>query len=106
RSAPFSARIIHQTGAAQHSEIAEEFGKTGLDGEVVPFIQDMPGAFARSDVVVCRSGAGAVAELAAAGKPAILVPFPFATDNHQQKNAEALLRANAARMMLDRDLNG
>src|SRR5947209_2194080 len=87
RSAPFGVRLIHQTGAAQHAEIAAEFGNTGLDGEVVPFIQDMPGAFARSDVVVCRSGAGAVAEIAAAGKPAILVPFPFASDNHQQKNA-------------------
>jgi UDP-N-acetylglucosamine--N-acetylmuramyl-(pentapeptide) pyrophosphoryl-undecaprenol N-acetylglucosamine transferase len=106
RSAPFAVRLIHQTGAAQHSELAAEFAKTGLDGEVIPFIQDMPGAFGRSDVVICRSGAGAVAELAAAGKPAILVPFPFATDNHQQKNAEALVRAGAARMMLDRDMNG
>jgi UDP-N-acetylglucosamine--N-acetylmuramyl-(pentapeptide) pyrophosphoryl-undecaprenol N-acetylglucosamine transferase len=106
RSAAFTVRLIHQTGPAQHAEIAADFAKTGLDGDVVPFIQDMPGAFARSDVVICRSGAGAVAELAAAGKPAILVPFPFATDNHQQKNAEALLRAGAARMVLDRDMNG
>jgi UDP-N-acetylglucosamine--N-acetylmuramyl-(pentapeptide) pyrophosphoryl-undecaprenol N-acetylglucosamine transferase len=106
RSAPFAVRLIHQTGAAQHSEIAAGFATTGLDGEVVPFVQDMPGAFARSDVVICRSGAGAVAEVAAAGKPAILVPFPFAADNHQQKNAEALVRAGAARMVLDRDMNG
>jgi UDP-N-acetylglucosamine--N-acetylmuramyl-(pentapeptide) pyrophosphoryl-undecaprenol N-acetylglucosamine transferase len=106
RSAPFSVRFIHQTGPAQHAEIAADFAKTGLDGEVVPFIQDMPGAFARSDVVVCRSGAGAVAELAAAGKAAILVPFPFAADDHQRKNAEALVRAGAARMVLDRDMNG
>jgi len=106
RSVPFALRLIHQTGPAQHTEIAADFAKTGLDGEVVPFIQDMPGAFARSDVVICRSGAGAIAELAAAGKPAILVPFPFATDNHQQKNAEALVRAGAARMVLDRDMNG
>ncbi len=106
RGARFAVRLIHQTGAAQHAAIAADFAKTGLDGEVVPFIQDMPGAFARSDVVVCRSGAGAVAELTAAGKPAILVPFPFATDNHQQKNAEALVRAGAAHMVLDRDMNG
>jgi UDP-N-acetylglucosamine--N-acetylmuramyl-(pentapeptide) pyrophosphoryl-undecaprenol N-acetylglucosamine transferase len=106
RSAPFAVRLIHQTGAMQHAEIAAGFATTGLDGEVVPFVQDMPGAFARSDVVICRSGAGAVAEVAAAGKPAILVPFPFASDNHQQKNAEALVRAGAARMVLDRDMNG
>ena len=60
----------------------------------------------RGGPVVCRSGAGAVAELAAAGKPAILVPFPFAADQHQLKNAEAFVRAGAASLILDRDMNG
>ena len=56
---------------------------------MVPFIDDMPAAFARADLVICRAGAGAVAELAAAGKPAILVPLPTAADEHQLRNAEA-----------------
>src|SRR5579863_4470585 len=86
--------------------IASEFGGTGLSGEVFEFIRDMPGAFAQADFVVCRAGAGAVSELAAARKPAMLVPFPFASDQHQLKNAEAFERAGAARMSLDKDWNG
>ena len=106
RSAPFRIRFLHQTGARAHEEIAKRFAESHLDGEIIPFIHDMPAAFARADIVVCRSGAGAVAEVAAAGKPAILVPFPFAADNHQQKNAEAFQRAGAACLVLDRDLTG
>jgi len=66
----------------------------------------MAGAFAQADLVVCRSGAGAVSELAAAGKASVLIPFPFAADQHQLKNAEAFERAGAALMSLDRDWNG
>jgi|LNFM01.1.fsa_nt_gb UDP-N-acetylglucosamine--N-acetylmuramyl-(pentapeptide) pyrophosphoryl-undecaprenol N-acetylglucosamine transferase len=68
---------------------------------VTPFLNDMPGAFAAADLVICRAGAGAVAELAAAGKPAILVPYPYAADDHQAKNAQALERKGAARMIRD-----
>ena len=77
-----------------------------MEGEVVPFIPDMPAAFAAADVIVCRSGAGAVAEVAAAGKTAILVPFPFAADQHQLRNALALSKAGAARMVPDAEMNG
>ena len=73
---------------------------------MVPFIADMPAAFAEADLVVCRSGAGAVSELAAAGKPSILVPFPFAADDHQTRNAEALERGGAARLVRDAEMNG
>ncbi len=66
----------------------------------------MPAMFAQADLIVCRSGAGAVAELAAAGKPSILIPFPFAADQHQLKNAEAFERAGAARLFLDREWTG
>ena len=66
----------------------------------------MPAAFEAADLVVCRSGAGAVSELAAAGKPAILVPFPFAADDHQTRNAEAIERAGAARLVRDDQMNG
>ncbi len=99
-------RLIHQTGSPMFSVLQSEFRETGLSGEVAEFIQDMPGAFAQADLVVCRSGAGAVSELAAAGKPSMLVPFPFAADQHQLRNAEAFARAGAARMSLDRDWNG
>jgi len=72
----------------------------------VAFIGDMPAAFAQADLVVCRSGAGAVSELAAAGKPSILIPFPFAADDHQTKNAEALERAGAAIRSSDKEWTG
>src|SRR5208283_1926251 len=99
-------RLIHQTGAGEHEQLAKEFAASGLQGEVVPFIPDMASAFARSDLVVGRAGAGAVAEIAAAGLPSLLVPLPFAADDHQRKNAEALAEAGAARIVLDREMTG
>jgi UDP-N-acetylglucosamine--N-acetylmuramyl-(pentapeptide) pyrophosphoryl-undecaprenol N-acetylglucosamine transferase len=99
-------RFIHQTGLPMHEALEMDFAKAGLQGEVVPFIGDMPGAFARADLVICRAGAGAVSELAAAGKPSVLVPFPFAADDHQLKNAQAFERAGAAILSLDREWTG
>jgi len=98
--------FLHQTGVAVHEEIAAAFAQSGLRGEISAFIQDMPAAFAEADLIVSRSGAGAVAEIAAAGKPSILAPFPFAADDHQLKNAQAFARAGAARVILDRECNG
>ncbi|MBZ5577770.1 MAG: undecaprenyldiphospho-muramoylpentapeptide beta-N-acetylglucosaminyltransferase [Acidobacteriia bacterium] len=106
RKAGFPVRIIHQSGPAGFEELRDAFAQSGLPGEVVPFIRDMPAAFAEADLVVCRSGAGAVSELAAAGKPSILVPFPFAADDHQTRNAEALERGGAARLVRDADFRG
>ncbi|MEK7405039.1 MAG: undecaprenyldiphospho-muramoylpentapeptide beta-N-acetylglucosaminyltransferase [Acidobacteriota bacterium] len=106
RAAGLPARMVLQTGTAAHAEFQRDFAAAGLAGEAVPFIDDMPAAFASADLVVCRSGAGAVAELAAAGKPSILVPFPFAADQHQLRNAEAMARAGAARLVLDSEMNG
>lgn len=106
RQSGLSVRFIHQTGTAMFESIAAGFRESGLAGEVAPFITDMPAAFAQADLIVCRSGAGAVSELAAAGKPSVLIPFPFAADQHQLKNAQAFERAGAARMSLDRDWNG
>src|SRR6202011_2981118 len=106
REAPFRVRLLHQTGVSMYESIANEFAQTGLEGEVVPFLADMPAAFARADLIVCRSGASTIAEVAAAGKPSILVPFPFAADQHQLRNAEALARAGAAALVLDADMQG
>lgn len=106
RSSRAPVRIVHQTGAATYEETAAAFASAGIDGRVTPFIDDMPAAFAGADLVVARSGAGTVGELAAAGKPSILCPFPFAADDHQTKNAEALARGGAARLIPDAEMNG
>lgn len=96
-------RITHQTGTAMYEPIRAGFLQTGLAGEVCEFISDMPAAFARADLIICRAGAGAVAELAAAGKAAVLIPFPFAADDHQLKNAQAFDAAGAAMLCLDKE---
>jgi UDP-N-acetylglucosamine--N-acetylmuramyl-(pentapeptide) pyrophosphoryl-undecaprenol N-acetylglucosamine transferase len=106
RQSGFPLRFILQTGQASFDELQREFAASGITGDVRPFIDDMPAAFASADLIVCRAGAGAVAELAAAGKPAILVPFPYATDDHQLHNAEVFERAGAAKLVLDRDWAG
>jgi UDP-N-acetylglucosamine--N-acetylmuramyl-(pentapeptide) pyrophosphoryl-undecaprenol N-acetylglucosamine transferase len=106
RGSGLPVRFIHQTGLPTFEQIQTEFAATGLPGEVSAFIQDMPRAFAEADLIVCRAGAGAVAELAAAGKPSILIPFPFAADDHQLKNAEAFERAGAAQLFRDHDWTG
>jgi UDP-N-acetylglucosamine--N-acetylmuramyl-(pentapeptide) pyrophosphoryl-undecaprenol N-acetylglucosamine transferase len=106
RNAGFQVRIVHQTGAAAFEQVRDAFAQSGLEGEVVRFISDMPAAFAEADLIVCRSGAGTVSELAAAGRPSILVPFPFAADDHQTRNAEAMQRGGAARLVRDAEFNG
>jgi UDP-N-acetylglucosamine--N-acetylmuramyl-(pentapeptide) pyrophosphoryl-undecaprenol N-acetylglucosamine transferase len=106
RRAGLPVRIVHQTGASGFEEIRDEFARSGLEGEVTRFISDMPAAFAAADLVVCRAGAGTVSELAAAGRPSVLVPFPFAADDHQTRNAEAMQRGGAARMVRDAEASG
>jgi UDP-N-acetylglucosamine--N-acetylmuramyl-(pentapeptide) pyrophosphoryl-undecaprenol N-acetylglucosamine transferase len=90
--------IIHQTGERDYNEAQAAYLAAGGSAEVYPFIDDMPSTFARSDLILCRSGASTVAEVMAAAKPAIFVPFPRAADDHQKRNAEALERAGAAIM--------
>src|SRR5215467_7245808 len=95
REAP-GIHIIHQTGERDYNDALAAYKPLGEAAEVFKFIEDMPGAFARADLVVCRSGASTVAEIAAAGKPAVFVPFPRAADDHQRRNAEAMEQAQAA----------
>jgi UDP-N-acetylglucosamine--N-acetylmuramyl-(pentapeptide) pyrophosphoryl-undecaprenol N-acetylglucosamine transferase len=97
-------KIIHQTGVKELEETQFGYEKAGFPGEVSAFIDDMPSAFARADLIVCRSGASTVAEITAAGKPAIFVPFPRAADDHQTKNAQALAKAHAAVLMPQSEL--
>ncbi|MGA7398428.1 MAG: undecaprenyldiphospho-muramoylpentapeptide beta-N-acetylglucosaminyltransferase [Candidatus Sulfotelmatobacter sp.] len=105
RQAP-GIHIIHQTGERDYNDALAAYGELGESAEVFKFIEDMPGAFARADLVVCRSGASTVAEIAAAGKPAIFVPFPRAADDHQRVNAEALARSGAAVVVEESKLEG
>lgn len=99
-------RLIHQIGSRMYSELAPKFNESGMPGEVAEFITDMPRAFAEADIVVSRAGMGAVSELAAAGRPSILVPLPGASDQHQLRNAQAFERGGAARLVLDREMTG
>jgi UDP-N-acetylglucosamine--N-acetylmuramyl-(pentapeptide) pyrophosphoryl-undecaprenol N-acetylglucosamine transferase len=97
-------RIIHQTGEKDYLVASTAYLNSDIAAEVSPFIDEMPHAFARADLVLCRSGASTVAEITAAGKPAIFVPFPHAADDHQRRNAEALVRAGAALMIVESEL--
>ena len=97
--------IIHQTGEREYNQAQAAYLRTGISAEVHPFIDDMPGAFAQADLLLCRSGASTVAEVTAAGRPAVFVPFPKAADDHQTRNAEALVRAGAAELIEETDLN-
>jgi UDP-N-acetylglucosamine--N-acetylmuramyl-(pentapeptide) pyrophosphoryl-undecaprenol N-acetylglucosamine transferase len=106
RDSSTRVRLIHQSGAAEQEECQRALRESSVDGEVTAFLRDMPGAFAQADLVVSRSGAGAAAELAAAAMPSVLVPFPFAADNHQLRNAEAMAAAGAARVVEDTDMSG
>lgn len=96
--------IIHQTGERDYNEAQAAYLAAGGSAEVYPFIDDMPSTFARTDLLLCRSGASTVAEVMAAAKPAIFVPFPRAADDHQKSNAEALERAGAAIMAEEKSL--
>lgn len=106
REAALPVRFIHQCGAAAAGGLEAGFAASGLRGEVQAFLPDMPAAFARADLVVGRAGANATAELCAAAKPSVLVPFPYAADDHQRKNAQALASGGAARLVPDAEMNG
>ncbi|HZE28148.1 MAG TPA: undecaprenyldiphospho-muramoylpentapeptide beta-N-acetylglucosaminyltransferase [Terriglobales bacterium] len=98
--------IIHQTGERDYSDAQSAYQRAGLDAEVSAFINDMPTIFARADLLVCRSGASTVGEVAAAGKPSIFIPFPRASDDHQKVNAQALEREGAAVLLEEANLTG
>jgi len=96
--------FIHQTGEADYNAVKAVYGDQWAASEVCAFIDNIVEAFSRADLVVCRAGATTVAELAAAGKASILIPYPSATDQHQLQNARALERAGAACVIEQKDL--
>lgn len=107
--------VWHQAGKAHIADAQQAYLAKGFEIEInqlsssniklVDFIQDMPNAYAWADIVICRAGALTIAELAAAGVPSILIPYPYAVDDHQTKNAEYLVKAGAAMLIQERDLN-
>jgi UDP-N-acetylglucosamine--N-acetylmuramyl-(pentapeptide) pyrophosphoryl-undecaprenol N-acetylglucosamine transferase len=97
--------IVHQTGERDYNDAQAEYANLSGSVEAYRFIDDMPGRFAQADLLICRSGASTVAEVTAAGKPAVFVPFPRAADDHQKRNAEALERAGAAVMLEESKLS-
>ena len=93
-----NVRITHQCGAAHEADARRLYAGLGLEAraQVLPFIADMPQALAEADLVIARSGASAVSEICAIGRPSLLVPYPFASGDHQRVNAESLVREGAA----------
>jgi len=96
--------LVHQTGERDVEMVREAFRRAGLQAHVEPFFYEMDREMSRADLLVCRAGATTLAELTAAGRPAILIPLPTATDDHQRKNADVLRRAGAVEVIDQRDL--
>jgi UDP-N-acetylglucosamine--N-acetylmuramyl-(pentapeptide) pyrophosphoryl-undecaprenol N-acetylglucosamine transferase len=97
--------IVHQTGEADYDETRAGYRAAGWEGvEVTPFITDMAAAYAAATLVICRAGATTLAELTACGRPAVLVPYPYAAGDHQAANARAMAERGAALMMEEREL--
>jgi UDP-N-acetylglucosamine--N-acetylmuramyl-(pentapeptide) pyrophosphoryl-undecaprenol N-acetylglucosamine transferase len=100
-------QVTHQTGPADFEKIKAGYAEAGwVEADVRPYIENIATEFARADLVICRSGATTTAELIAAGKASIMIPFPFAADDHQRKNAEAMEVGGAARMIVQQSLTG
>lgn len=98
-------QVLHQCGSRGLDEAREAYANAGVDAQVVAFIDDMTTSYGWADLAVCRAGALTLAELSAAGLGAVLMPFPHAVDDHQTRNAEAMVAAGAAIVMQERELD-
>ncbi len=101
-----SLTVIHQTGMEDLARVQAAYQKAGIQATVVPFVEDMPRVLQSADLVLSRCGALTLAELAACGKPSILIPYPFATHHHQEHNARVMEQAGAAIVILQQELTG
>lgn len=97
--------IVHQTGENDFSDVKQAYQNFGVKADVRPFIDDMAREYRRADLIICRAGATTIAEITAIGKACLFIPFPHATDDHQRKNAEALLKKGACAMLLEREMS-
>lgn len=98
--------ITHQTGEKDFQEVEAAYLEHGIKAEVSRFITDMAAQYRKADLIICRAGATTIAEVTACGKTALFIPFPHAVDDHQRRNAEALLKKDACFMLLERELSG
>jgi UDP-N-acetylglucosamine--N-acetylmuramyl-(pentapeptide) pyrophosphoryl-undecaprenol N-acetylglucosamine transferase len=98
--------ICHQTGDNDCTDVRTAYGTSGITSTVQPFINDMAAEYHNADLVICRAGATTIAEVTACGKTCIFIPFPHAVDDHQRRNAEALLKKQACFMLLEHELSG
>jgi UDP-N-acetylglucosamine--N-acetylmuramyl-(pentapeptide) pyrophosphoryl-undecaprenol N-acetylglucosamine transferase len=96
--------IVHQTGERDYNAVRTAYARREINAEVVPFLTNMPERFAWADVIVCRAGAITAAEIAAAGRAAIFIPFGAATDSHQLRNAQEMTSAGAGRLITEKEL--
>jgi UDP-N-acetylglucosamine--N-acetylmuramyl-(pentapeptide) pyrophosphoryl-undecaprenol N-acetylglucosamine transferase len=103
---PGGMAITHQTGERDLERVRDGYRHAGIEARVEPFLFAMDREMKNADLVVCRAGATTLAELTAAGVPAVLVPLPTAADDHQRKNAEVLVTGGAADMLEQKDLTG
>jgi UDP-N-acetylglucosamine--N-acetylmuramyl-(pentapeptide) pyrophosphoryl-undecaprenol N-acetylglucosamine transferase len=97
-------KVIHQTGPADAEKVQAIYRKNNIDATVAPFFTDMAAIYKEADLLVSRAGATTLAELAVLGKPAILIPYPTAADNHQEKNAEYYVQGGGALLFIEKDL--
>ncbi len=97
--------VIHQTGRKDVDWVREKYREAGIDARVEPFFQDMESVYENADVLISRAGATTLTELAVLGKPAILVPYPFAADNHQKKNADHYVQGGGALQIAQNELD-
>lgn len=98
-------KVIHQTGSKDVDLVQEQYQKAGIDAQVAAFFQDMADLYGQADLVVSRAGATTLSELAVMGLPAVLIPYPTAADNHQQKNAEYYARGGGAEILVEKESN-
>ncbi|MBQ7630656.1 MAG: undecaprenyldiphospho-muramoylpentapeptide beta-N-acetylglucosaminyltransferase [Selenomonadaceae bacterium] len=101
----FDAQFLHVTGKGEFETVIKNFDNLPPNVKIVPYLYNMPQAMAMADVAIFRAGATGLAELTARGVPAILIPYPYAAENHQEFNAMELVKVGAARMILNKDLN-
>jgi UDP-N-acetylglucosamine--N-acetylmuramyl-(pentapeptide) pyrophosphoryl-undecaprenol N-acetylglucosamine transferase len=97
--------VLHQTGKKHFESVRQLYAREGVEADIRPFLEDMAKHYAKADLVICRAGALTIAELAAAGVASLLIPFPFAVDDHQTSNALFLSEQGAAVLLAQKELN-
>jgi UDP-N-acetylglucosamine--N-acetylmuramyl-(pentapeptide) pyrophosphoryl-undecaprenol N-acetylglucosamine transferase len=99
-------KVVHQTGEQDLDMVQQAYATMAMEAVVQPFFKDMAGLYRRADLIICRAGATTVAEITVVGRATLFIPFPYAADDHQTRNAQALVDAGAAQMIAENNLSG